>query len=89
MEIIQKFIYLPQNMGPEFRVPLPMELSFAPLSDVAEPSPYVIAVYRYFNHPPYNEYVYKLDGVRIVGLPNNRVQPTGGTAPLKKDDPEK
>ena len=71
MEIIQKFIYLPHNMGPEFRVPLQMELSFAPLSSVAEPSPYVIAVYRYFNrNMPFNECVYKFDGVRIVGPPN-------------------
>ena len=85
MEIIQKFIYLPHNMGLEFIVPLQMELSFAPLSSVAEPSPYVVAVYRYFNrHILYNEHVYKFDCVRIVGLPNNSVQPTGGTAPLNQ-----
>ena len=67
MNVLQKHIYLDQDMGPEFRVPLPMILEYRVQDgeDMGEPSPLVVAVY-FRVKKMYVQYLYSLEGVRVL-----------------------
>jgi len=74
--VIKRYLLLEQNFGYEYLVPLDGELYLAPLSDVCEPAPMAIAVYRYDHQTENGHFVYVFGGVRINNLPNTRVQRT-------------
>jgi hypothetical protein len=76
--VIKRYLLLEQHFGYEYLVSLESELYLAPLSDVCEPSPMAIAVYRYDHQTENGHCVYVFGGVRINNLPNTNVHRTSG-----------
>ena len=75
-DVIQKRIKLPEFRY-EWLVALAPEISFSAVeSDLAEPIPFPVLVYRVERQVSEHEWVYEFSGARIHNLPNNRVQRT-------------
>lgn len=75
-DVIQKRIKLPEYRY-EWLVALAPEIKcYAVESDMAEPIPFPVLVYRIERQVSPHEWVYEFSGTRINNLPNKRVQRT-------------